>query len=179
MLVERQAEPGDQERDGENDADVEQVDEAVEWVSDGVFEAAVATKSRTSIHRSILGGIVARSSAVRSSLYVRVRVSVNANATVPTSSPIVVAANAVRRSVASMLTSPRPSAASPGAKWNQGAHQTKRRSSANEDAGVVQTSLDGELVVGERVLDAGLLAGEDGSGDLEQRVARDRAWCAG
>ena len=45
----------------------------------------------------------------------RVRVSVSANATVPTKSPIVVAANAVRRSVARVLTSPRPSAASPGA----------------------------------------------------------------
>jgi hypothetical protein len=49
--VERQAEPGDQERDGQDDADVEQVDEAVERVSGGVFDAAVATESGAAGHR--------------------------------------------------------------------------------------------------------------------------------
>jgi hypothetical protein len=48
--VERQAEAGDQERDGEHDADVEQVDQAFERVSGGVFDTAVAAESRAAIH---------------------------------------------------------------------------------------------------------------------------------
>ena len=106
VLVKRQPEAGEQERDGKHDADVEQVDKAFERVSGGVFDVAVTTESGATAHVSLSVATVARSSAVRSSAYMRVRVSVSANATVPTNSPIVVAANAVRRSVASVLTSP-------------------------------------------------------------------------
>jgi hypothetical protein len=42
VAVERQAEPGDQERDSQHYADVEQVDEAVERVSRGVVEMRVS-----------------------------------------------------------------------------------------------------------------------------------------
>src|ERR1700690_4277254 len=115
-LVQRQAESGDEERDREDDADVEQVDQAVERVPSSVAYRAVSAESGAASHLPASGsGGTARSRAVRSSVYMRVRVSVSANATVPTSSPMVVAANAVRRSVASVATAPRPSAARPGA----------------------------------------------------------------
>jgi hypothetical protein len=39
--------------------------------------------------------------------------------------------------------------------------------------------LDRQLVVGECVLDAGLLACEDCSGYFEEGVSGERAWCAG
>ena len=64
-------------------------------------------------------------------------------------------------------------------KRDQGAHQAECRSGADEDARVIQAPLDRELVVGERVLDAGLFAGKDCSGYLEERVSCERAGCAG
>jgi hypothetical protein len=50
VLVKRQAETGDQERDGKDDADVEQVDKTFERVSGGVFDVTVAAESCASIH---------------------------------------------------------------------------------------------------------------------------------
>ena len=106
VLIERQTQARDQERDGQHDANVEQVDESFERVSGCVFDVSVTTQTGAAAHVPLSVATAARSSAVRSSVYIRVRVSVNANATVPTNSPIVVAANAVRRSVASVPTSP-------------------------------------------------------------------------
>src|SRR5215208_5673131 len=110
--VDREAQAGDQERDGEDEADVEQVDEAVERVAGGAVDVAVPAEPGPS-HAGLAA--VARSRAARSSVYVRVRASVSANAVVPTSSPITVAAKATRRSSASAPISPSLSAASPGA----------------------------------------------------------------
>src|ERR1700722_3526848 len=65
-LVERQAQAGDQERDGQHDADVEQVDEAFERISGGVFDVAVTTQTGATSHVSFsigiggLPGVVAR-----------------------------------------------------------------------------------------------------------------------
>ena len=59
--------------------------------------------------------------------------------------------------------------------WDQGAHQAKRWSCADEDAGMVQAPLDRKLVVGERVLDAGLFTRDDRSRYLEECVSCKRA----
>jgi len=57
VLVERQAEPGNQKRNGQDDADVEQIDETVEWVPCCVFDAVVAAESCATGHGSVTGGI--------------------------------------------------------------------------------------------------------------------------
>ena len=57
VLVEGEAEPGNQEGDGEHDADVKQVDETVEWIPRGIFDTAMAAQSCAAIHGPVPGGI--------------------------------------------------------------------------------------------------------------------------
>ena len=101
--------------------------------------------------------------------------SVSANATVPTSSPIVVAAKRrpqVRRERRDVAMAERGEARREG---NQRAHQAERGTGAHEDPRVLQAPLDRELVVGERVLDPRAVAGEHRGCDLHERIGRERA----
>ena len=161
----REGEAGDQEGDGEDDADVEEVDEAVERVAGVVVDAAVAAEADPAHARAPAGaaigvaaGAVASPPAParsRSSVYMRVRASVRAKATVPTSRPTTVAPKASRRFSASDGDVAVAERGEPGRERDQRAHQPDRRAGADEQAGAVEAPLDRQLVAGQRALGDG------------------------
>ena len=135
LRVDGEGQSRDQEGDGEDDPDVEEVDEAVERVAGvrprsgrgGRARPGSCSETASGTRRSPRQGAAmppgSSSPAPRRPararpgprVYMRVRARVSAKATVPTRSPTTVAPKASRRFSASALTSPSPSAASPGA----------------------------------------------------------------